>query len=75
MLSSVQVKVEHCIGILKGRFQSLKGMWQRIAGKKSSQEVVKGSDFGRVEVWKFEKEKDVFPMRDSWAIYTVWLVA
>lgn len=39
-LSSVRVKVEHCIGILKGRFQSLKGMRQRIAGKKSSREVV-----------------------------------
>ena len=40
VLSSIRVRVEHCIGLLKGRFQSLRGMRQRIAGKKSAREVV-----------------------------------
>jgi hypothetical protein len=39
-LSSVRVKVEHCIGIWKNRFQSMKGMGHRIGGKKSAKRVV-----------------------------------
>jgi DDE superfamily endonuclease len=40
ILSSMRVRVEHCIGILKNRFQSLKGMRQRISGRKSARQVV-----------------------------------
>ena len=40
ILSSMRVRVEHCIGILKNRFQSLKGMRQKVAGKKGAREVV-----------------------------------
>lgn len=40
ILSSVRVEVEHCIGILKNRFGSLKGMRHRISGGKSAREVV-----------------------------------
>jgi len=40
LLSSMRVRVEHCIGILKNRFQSLKGMRQRIRGRKSAKHVV-----------------------------------
>lgn len=40
ILSSMRVCVEHCIGILKNRFESLKGMRHRIRDKKSAKEVV-----------------------------------
>lgn len=40
ILSSVRVRVEHCIGILKNRFQSLKGMRQRVVGKKDARHVI-----------------------------------
>ncbi|OAD69165.1 hypothetical protein PHYBLDRAFT_116486 [Phycomyces blakesleeanus NRRL 1555(-)] len=30
---NAQVKIEHCIGILKGRFQSLKSLWILVKNK------------------------------------------
>jgi hypothetical protein len=36
----MRVIVEHCIGILKNRFQTLKGLRQRIGGKRSVKRAV-----------------------------------
>jgi hypothetical protein len=39
-LSSIRVRVEHCIGILKGRFQSLKGLRTVIRREKDIRQLV-----------------------------------
>jgi DDE superfamily endonuclease len=38
--SSLRVKVEHCIGMLKGRFQSLRGLRLRVDRKRDADRVV-----------------------------------
>ena len=38
--SSMHVKVEHCIGMLKGRFQSLRGTRVRLAGAKDANRII-----------------------------------
>jgi len=65
LLSSMRVKVEHCIGILKNRFQSLKGMRQRIGGRKSAKHVVDWVKTCAI-LHNMVLECDEWEVRDAW---------